>query len=326
MRRRAVWLFTLVLASFTSASAHAVIVERIVAVIGDRPILWSDVRIRAKDQLLQLESASQDPHLRAAEEQEIMRTTLERMVEDRLFEIGAERYGVTVSAADIDRTIEDIAKENNRTVPALLTEVRRAGKTEQEYRDEIRRQSIEGQITAGQFRRRVNVNEQDILTTYNRYKYEFTSAGDSIELRPLALYIAPGTTQDKLAERKKYAESLQSRAQAGEDFCDLVKRYSDDPHSRKTCATRVVPLRELSPSLKARLPNMKPGDVSEIVQIPVPGGMALLFFQVVGPGKVPPLEQVRDEIAQRALVEGLQRQRKLWLDDVRRGVVVETRL
>jgi hypothetical protein len=42
--------------------------------------------------------------------------------------------------------------------------------------------------------------------------------------------------------------------------------------------------------------------------------------------KVPPFEEVREQMMERAFVEATDRQRKLWLTELRRGVYIDVRL
>jgi len=44
------------------------------------------------------------------------------------------------------------------------------------------------------------------------------------------------------------------------------------------------------------------------------------------PARIPGYDEVKDEMMQQAAVEGVERARRQWLDELRRGVYVDVRL
>ncbi len=310
--------------AFPATQAHAAIVERIVAVVAERPILLSDLRSRARSELLALEGSStaRDPNLRAAEEQEVMKATLEHMVEDELIALAADRIGkALVTSEDVDHAFQQLAEQNNVTVRALFVDARRKGKNEQEYREEVRRQLLEGQLLQAFVQPRVRVTDQDARAIYEKSKRE--TLEDSVGLRTLILAVRP---TDDPAVREKQAQALYARAKSGEDFCKLVTDHSDDVNSRKECGLRVVPASQLPPGIRERIAHMKNNDISEVIKLRTPNGDVLSIFQLSNNKTMAPFEKVRDEMMARARFEAIVKQRKVWLDEVRRTVVVEQRL
>jgi peptidyl-prolyl cis-trans isomerase SurA len=307
-----------------AAPAHATVVERIVAVVAERPILLSELRARARPELLALEGSpsARDANLRAAEEQEVLKSTLERMIEDELIALAADRIGkALVTSEDVDNAFKQLAEQNNVTVRALFADARRKGKSEQEYRDEVRRQLLEGQMLQAFVQPRVRVSEQDARAIYEKGKRE--TLEDSVGLRTLILAVRP---TDDPAAREKHAQGLYERAKGGEDFCKLVAEHSDDVNGRAQCGLRVVPASQLPPGIRERVAHMKGNDISEVIKLRTPNGDVLSIFQLSGDKSMAPFEKLRDEMMSRARFEAIVRQRKVWLDEVRRTVVVEPRL
>ena len=46
----------------------------------------------------------------------------------------------------------------------------------------------------------------------------------------------------------------------------------------------------------------------------------------MGQGAVPPYEQVKNEMMQKALIDGLERAQKQWLQELRQNVYIDVRL
>jgi peptidyl-prolyl cis-trans isomerase SurA len=301
-----------------SSRADAVIVERIVAVVGDRPVLLSELRNRAKPNLLRLLATQRDANYHAAAETEIYKEFLNRIIDERLEEGAAEKARIAVLPEEVDRGIQNVATNAKIPLSELLSEVRRQGLSEQDFRDEIRRQILEGKLVELRVRPRVRVTDQDARAAYQHWMKE-VSEQRPVDLRVLALRV----TTDPQA-RLALAEELVKRARAGEDFCKLVVQYTDDADTKGSCGSRgPQAMAALVPQIQERVRTMKTMEVSEPVLIQ---GSAIVIIQLLSEPRIPPFEEVRAEMSQRAVLEGLDHQRKLWLQELRRGVYIDVRL
>ena len=68
---------------------------------------------------------------------------------------------------------------------------------------------------------------------------------------------------------------------------------------------------------------MKAGEVSEPIRI---GNEALLVVRLSQDVRAPSFEQVKDQMTERAYAEAMERQRKQWLLELRRGIYIDVRL
>ncbi|MBN9160366.1 MAG: SurA N-terminal domain-containing protein [Myxococcales bacterium] len=310
--------------------AEAAIVERVVAVVGERPILLSELRQRARPHIVRIALSTQNPSQQAAAESEMFRELLTRLIDERLEEQAADKAHLTVTPEEVDNGIRQVAAQARMDPKQLVAEAKRQGLTEQDYRDEIRRQVLEGKLIQLRVRGRVRVTEQDARSTYNSFVKEMGQQS-SVDLRILVLSIPPGASQQTAAARVALAEELSRRGNAGEDFCQLVLQYSDDPSTKDSCGSRgPMALSMLLPELQEVAKHQKPGETSAPIVFRDPSGQqAALVVQTVSggeQGKPPAYEQVQEQMMERAYVEATERQRKLWLQELRRGVYIDVRL
>ena len=315
-------------AAIAPRPAEAAIVERIVAVVGERPILLSELRQRARPHLFRIAMSTQNPSQQAAAESEMFRELLTRLIDERLEEQAADKAHLTVTPEEVDNGIRQVAAQARLDPKQLVAEAKRQGLSEQDYRDEIRRQVLEGKLIQLRVRGRVRVTEQDARAAYNTYVKDLAQQSP-VELRILVLSIPPGTSQQTAAARVTLAEELSRRAKSGEDFCQLVLEYSDDPSTKNTCGSRgPVPLQALFPELQDVARTQKAGETSQPIVFKDPTGQqAVLVVQTgASQGKAPAFEQVKDQMMERAFVEATERQRKQWLQELRRGVYIDVRL
>lgn len=303
--------------------AEASIVERVVAVIGERPILLSELRHRARPHLIAIAAQNPSPAQQAAAESEKIRELLTRMIDDRLEEIAADKARISVSAEEVDNGMKNVAASQRLSVPDLLNEAQRQGLSEQDYRDEIRRQLLEGKLIQLRVRGRVRVNEGDARAAYTRWIRD--SGGDIVvEPRILALRIQPGATDQDIQVRETFAKELVIRARKGEDFCKLVTEHSDDTQTKTTCGSRgPQPLQALFPPLREVVQKLAAGETGDPIRF---GTEAILVVQTKDGAHLPKFEEVKDAMLDRAFGEAMERQRKLWLQELRRGLYIDVRL
>ncbi|MDP9035117.1 MAG: SurA N-terminal domain-containing protein [Myxococcota bacterium] len=315
-----------------ASDANATIVERVVAVVGERAVLWTDVLRRAGPTRVQIRAQTHDANVVSVQEQEMYRELLERMIDDRVEEQQADKAHITISAEEIDRGIANIAtqaqQQQGRTVTEqeVLAEVRRRGLTEQDFRDEIRRQIIEGKLIELRVRPRVRVTDQDARAAYQHWVRE-TKEQEPLDVRILALRVGPQATRQQVDARMALAQELAAKVRAGSDFCQLVTEYTEDIGTRESCGSRgPQPFASLLPPIQEAVRGTKPGDVSDPVVVHIGAEDAIVILMPLGQPRVPEFEAVKNEMTQRALLDALERARKQWLQELRRNVYIDVRL
>jgi peptidyl-prolyl cis-trans isomerase SurA len=304
--------------------AGAVIVERVVAVVGERPILLSELRLRARPYLYRIAAAAPTPAQQAAEESEMFKDLLNKMVDERLEEQAADKAHLSVTPDELDTALTNVAGAAKITVKDLLNEARRQGLTEQDYRDEIRRQILEGKLVQLRVRGRVRVTEQDARTAYTRWVRDLADQGGQIDLRIIALRLGAQITPEQEKAKEELAFQIVKEARAGADYCALVTKYSDDQKTKTTCGSNgPQPKSALIPELVQASATMKKGETSD----PIPYRKEAILIVQMGDGdRVPTFDEVKEQMTERAYGDVMDRQRKQWLQELRRGIYVDVRL
>lgn len=312
--------------------ARATIVERVVAVIGERPVLWTDLLRRAAASRLQIRMQTRDENVVSAQEQEMYKELVDRMIDDKLEEQQGDRAHISIAQEEIDRGLANIAAQASQTqgravaVAEVLAEVRRRGMTEQDFRDEIRRQLLEGKLIELRVRPRVRVTEQDGRAAYQRWAAELREE-QPVDVRWIVMRVPSGSTEQFAQGRMALAQQIVGWARGGQDFCQLVRTYTDDTATRDTCGSR-GPQRtaQLPPAVQQAVRTSKAGAVSDPIVMPNGTEQVILIVMPMGAARVPPYEDVKNEMMQRALLDGLERARKQWLQELRHNVYIDVRL
>ena len=321
LRARLAGAVALATALFSLQPAEAALVERIVAVIGDKAILLSDLRDRAQPGLYQIYRSVPPGAQRNAAISQLYRALLDRLVDEELELRAAQQSKITVSAKEIDEAMERVATQNKLTVPALIAEAQKGGLDERSYRDELRRQLLEAKLINVRLQGRIRVTEEDLRLAYRKLVLE---ERQRLSFTPAWIVLSAGNTAQEQRARRKLAESISAQAQRG-DFASLARRYSEEPSSRGAGGTvRPMLAKELHPTLARVALGLEPGEVSP----PVLVGENLVVLKLLArdESELPAFEEAERELGERVYLEKMAQAKKTWLDGLRRQHHVEVRL
>jgi peptidyl-prolyl cis-trans isomerase SurA len=323
-------------ASLGPRPAEAIVVERIVAVVGDHPILMSELRARARPFLIQIQQRVRPGAEQAAAESQVFKDMLQKMIDEELEAQAAEKASITVTPDEVDSALRNIAASQNITVAELFRSARQsAGLTDQEYRDEMRRQILEGKMLQLRVRGRVRITEEDVKTTYERALREEKKRR---EYHPawVVLQLTPGASPEAVEERRRLAQEIATRAQRGEDFAALAKSYSDDTATREgggdlgIRAPQGSPQAQqqqrpvLAPEFEAAVMALEPGQISAPIQV----NRAIVVLKLISrqPSRYTSYEAAKPEMMQVLQTEILGKAKRKWLDEMKKRTHLDVRL
>jgi peptidyl-prolyl cis-trans isomerase SurA len=295
------------------------VVERIVAVVGERAILMSDLRDRATPLLVRINQELPAGSQRSAAISQLYKSAIERLVDEELIARAARKSKIIVADKDVDQALATLAKQNSITVERLMLEARSQGQTETKYRDEIRRQLLEYRVMNLRLQGRVQVRDEDLRRAYHeivlqeRKKQEFTAAW--ILIRPQT----PGESAQGLAN------DVELQLRQGRDFGELARQFSTD---RKTAGKggllgKFTP-GKLPTAIDRALLALEPGEHT----VPIHLGDSYAIVRLVSrqPTELPTLEEARAELTERVYSDKMSQARRRWLDGLRKQMHVEIRL
>lgn len=304
-------------------ASRATIVERVVAVIGERAILLSDLQLRARPFLARVAAEVPPGAQRAAAISQLHKMLLERMVDEELEQRAANRAHIVVTAQEIDDAIARVAAQNKLSVEQVIAEAVRSGLTERDYRNEIRRQLIEARLLNLRLQGRIHVTDQDLQQAYRRIVVE---ERQKLAFQPAWIVIdAPRGDSAQSVAAAREADGVAERARRGESFAELARHFSDD----ETTRDRGGLLERTQPGrLPAALDRVALGMDTGEVSAPVRVGERLVIIKIVerDESQLPDYEEARSELGERVYLEKMNRARRQWLDGLRQQTHIEIRL
>lgn len=304
-------------ASLNPQLAQAAIVERIVAIVGQRAILLTDVTERALPVLVRIYTTVPEGPQRAAALSQVHDVILTRMVEEELEDQAAQKAGIEVTSVEVDEALARVSVQNNMTVNQILGEARRSGLTVEAYRDELQRQLLQAKMGQLRLTGRIRVTEHDLQSSYRQLQSQERLQQAQ---RTLRLRIPFGRTKSEQARQKTLAQSLSDRAKQGDDFRELIEQYATSAGSG--LSNPMPPAQEPQNIQRASL-VLEVGESS----IPIRDGSDWLILQIIErpPSSLPPFQEVREEVHQQVYMDKMSAARQHWLDSLRRRTHVEIR-
>ena len=249
-------------------------VDRIVAVVGTRPILASEV----EEELIQAQAQGQQLPPDSASRMVIRRQILDRMIE----------LEILVQQAQRDTSIKVTDQEVLDQVEQTYQNVRKQFRSENEFRDQIRQarfgsieewrrwladqqrrelyaqRLIESQRQQGKLRP-IPPTEAQMREFWEQNRGQQPKRPETVSFRQIVIKSLPDSTAKRVAYQR--AESIMVELRRGADFASAAKRFSDDSSSAVQGGElgwfrRGVMVKEFE-DMAFRL---RPGEVSPVVE------------------------------------------------------------
>jgi peptidyl-prolyl cis-trans isomerase SurA len=321
-RRGGLWA-ALALALAAPAARAEEVIERVVCVVDDDAIFLSELERRARPFLAEI-----PPGLPAEEvarrRAEILRTALDRMLDDQLIRRAATRAHLTVTEDDVDEFIGRMATERGATPEQIYAALQQEGVSRAEYRSYMEAEVLQLRVLQARVRGRINITEPDLQQAYRRAVRE--AADQTVPtVAHVLIGVAEDATPEQVAAARARAAEVARRARAGEDFAGLARQMSDDTASRESGGV----LGEIQPgslpeALDQVITALAVGGVSDPVR--GDGGWHVLRLASRRAVEPPPFANVRDRLYAALVNREMLRQRGIYLRELRRTVSIDDRL
>jgi peptidyl-prolyl cis-trans isomerase SurA len=303
------------------AAAHARVVEKIAAVVGDSIILGSEIEEKAAPLLAEV-ARMPEAAKRAARAAALRREVLERLIDDELILQQAAELKLTVTSEQVDSSIEEIKRQNNIDDDQLREALRAQGMSMAAYRADLKKQLLRFRVINIAVGSRVTISDDDVKTYYDRHMKD----GANVQVRASHIFIAIPENADPavVAEKQAQAKKLLDRALAGEDFAKLAREASDDPATRAEGGDLGYFGKDMLPkAIEEMVFAMKVGEVRGPVRADRGFHVIKLIDRKTKDPK--PLDEVKDDVRMQLRQKEMERQTKSYLAELRKKTLVDVR-
>lgn len=190
--------------------------NNIVAIVGRQVVTLQELDLRVQQVRAQAQAALSPMALR--------RQVLEGLISERAQLQAAMEMGIQVSDSELDQAQQRIAAQNGWDLAQLLERVRQEGLSEAGYRQQLRDQLMIQRARDRVLDQRLQITQGDIQAELDRAAKP--QAPQELELAQVLIATPEGVSEDERASLLARARDVARRAQAGEDFSNLVRSYS----------------------------------------------------------------------------------------------------
>jgi len=251
------------------------------------------------------------------------KAVLEFIIEDRLLEKVANRFGIKVDDKEADKTIERMKQDGNISDEQIKKELAAQGFSMEGYRHFLTTQIRKSRIIEALIKPQISMTEEKIREYYQRHADDYLSP----EVRVSQIFIqvpAEPTAKDWKQAEKKMREVLQ-RLKKGATFEKTAALYSDDTASANSGGDLgFFKKGEMLPMLEEVIFKMEPGEVSGVIQSSL--GLHLVKVTDKKEGSTPPLEEIKARVMDDYYREEATRLYTKWLEDLKSRFNTEIKL
>lgn len=296
--------------------ARAEVIERVVATVNDDAIFLSELRRKAAPFLEQVVAGASEAD-RPARIKRLYEQFLKELVDDQLIEQTAKKMNVVVSGSDVEQAIENVRKQNSLDAARFWEAVKSQGFTEKQYRADVRKQILRLKVTNQRVRSRVNLSDD---TVREEYDDRVRKARRRQRFHPEHIFIGLPQTASAtdVANAMKKAQELRAGL--------TPENFSSVASQRGGGDLGWLDQGDLSEDLENALLALDPGQISAPVRGPSGVHIFLLRERQTGGVQIPPFEEAKEAIYRELLDKAMAKQQELFLADLRRNAVIDTRL
>src|SRR5437763_4795330 len=302
-----------------AASARAELKERIAAIVNGQPILLSDVEERVGPELARVMHQSPGAQ-RDKDRNELLKRGLQELVDEKLIETEASSLGLTVSEEELQRALEQLARQQNLDVADFRQALEQQGIPWDAARDAVRRQTLMAEVLRFKVKAR-KVSDEEVLAAYAT---ELQNAQYEVRARHIFIATPQNATQAQVAAALARAERALQRVKSGETFALVAREMSEGPTAKQGGDLGYFRRGLMLPAIEQAAFSLKPGEVSPVIKTSSGYHIVMVEDRRALPPK--PLSAVKEEIRSRLASDSVFKERENYLATLRKTAQIDEKL
>nr|WP_134081302.1 peptidylprolyl isomerase [Thiohalophilus thiocyanatoxydans] len=232
--------------------------DHVVAVVNDDVI----TRVELDERLQRIKNQSAQQQQRLPEDEVLERQVLESLVIEKLQLQMAQRVGIRVDDETVNQAINNIARENNLSMPQFQEVLRRDGTSFAAFRENIRNEIIISQLRQRRVEDSVEVTEREV-ENYLTNMESRQGLNDEFRLGHILIGVPEGATPDQIEQARNKARQVYNRLRLGADFHQTAVAESSGQNALQGGDLGWREGGQLPNALAETVVEMQPGNISE---------------------------------------------------------------
>lgn len=250
-------------ATLARTPAAPTALDSIVAVVEEDVVLRSelDTELRKVARQLQAQGAQVPPR------PQLERQVLERLILLKLQLAAAQQLGITASDEDVDQALGNVAKNNNISLAQLREALNRSGIGYDSYREDVRRQILQGRLRQREVVEKIRVSDQEAEAFVARNpKFSEGGARTAYHLLHVLAATPEGATAEQISAARAKAERLVAKLRAGANFREVARAESDARQALDGGDLGWLEAAQVPSAFIDQVERMRRGDISDPIR------------------------------------------------------------
>ncbi len=257
----------LLLLAFTScllitfvSPGQAVVIDRIVAVINGQITTLSEL------QELEYSLRTEGKEKLDKDNPELTSTLLDELIDKKLQLQLAAKKKIGVSEQQLHEALADIKRQNNLTTDAEFEQaLAQQGISLENFTRQLKENIQITILVRREVMSQIEISEEEVKNYYQEHKAYFSYL-DELRAQHILLYLAPEAAPEQIRLKKELADEVWKKLQAGADFVQMAKQYSDDTAAEKGGDLGYFRKGEMIPVLEEAALDLEVGGISPILR------------------------------------------------------------
>ena len=245
---------SLIVSAVSPVHANEELLDRVAAIFNSGVVLESEVN----DLLASIKQQAKSNNQELPSDKALRIQVMDKLINDSLLSQMGQRMGIQISDAQLDQTLNNMAKDDKMTLAQFRQKVIDEGSSYEKYRENVRTELISGEVSRNSVRRRIFVSPQEIDNLLNIMK-EQTSNNVEYHLGHILIEFPANASQEDLAAAKTRADRVVELLNDGSDFAKIAITSTGDTNALKGGDLGWKNINEM-PTLFSELINEQPKD------------------------------------------------------------------
>lgn len=240
------------------------VLDRIIAVVGDRIILQSELFQYSYSLAIQM---GIDPQKDQAKLEELRGETLQNLVSQKVLLVKADEDSITVSDKQVDALLE---QQINQMVQQAGSEEKVEeffGLTLRQIRRDFRKDVEERllvDMVSNRKRQEIQISRREVEEFFHSRRDSLPDLKESVHISHILLEVEANQSAEQVALEK--AKKILDRLKKGEDFETLAREHSEGPTAKRGGDLGMVKRGDFVKEFEEVAFQLEPGEMSDIVK------------------------------------------------------------
>lgn len=309
------------LMTLAPAAAHADIIDRIVAKVGNQIVTQSDVA-RTLPLFVQMEAVDRRRLQTAEGRGGVARDVLGTLVDNEVLAEQAKRLGISVSEEEVQQHIGEQRSRMRLEEESFRAALAEQGITVEDFADYVRAQLLRVRLIQSEVLPKIAVSDGEVEAMLQRL-YPNGLVETWMTTSHIFVSVAPDAPAAEVDEAEKRIAEIERRLKSGTSFESLAAETNVDATARTGGRVGRFDIGSLDPNYEAVAQRLKVEEVSGPVRSQF--GIHLIRLDAMEQKPFDDLETVRDRARMAVRGEKIEAEEKLYVAELRKKVFVEVR-